>query len=487
MNNTKLIQLLKTFTHHEFHEFGKFINSPFHNESHMMILFYDYLKNHYPDFNGADFTKENIYKKIYSEGKYEDKKVRERFSDMLTLAEDYLAFIDLKMNHYKLKSHTLEQLAARRLDVHFNKKVKEIHTILDSKAIKDIDYYHDSYLFQRVSTDFYDNRELMGKRMHRLDDLSLEVDFFQTFFVTQMVFYYVLMKNKEHHLNYKFKYRFYEQVMSFADENNFDDNIMVKFYSLTLKLMENSEDEKLYYKLKKLFIHSAHLLGITHKVIIGTELHNVALNNFMTEKPGFEKEQFEIFKLLLEYESYSMEEGWMSREIYFNGVIISVAANDLEWAENFIKYYTLRVAPDKRENAHLYVTGLWQYTQKKYDPALDSLSKIRGTDFYYYIRIHALRSKIYFEQAEYEKVLNLISSFKQFLTTTPAIPEMIKKRYTNYINALHKLTLLVTSANCNEYDISKLEKEIKSFLFDEITTNKTWLLEKVSELRRSTK
>jgi len=33
----------------------------------------------------------------------------------------------------------------------------------------------------------------------------------------------------------------------------------------------------------------------------------------------------------------------------------------------------------------------------------------------------------------------------------------------------------------------KLEKEIKGFLFDEITTNKSWLLEKVSELYQGVK
>jgi hypothetical protein len=58
----------------------------------------------------------------------------------------------------------------------------------------------------------------------------------------------------------------------------------------------------------------------------------------------------------------------------------------------------------------------------------------------------------------------------------------VKNKHKNYLKTLHKLTLLSTSAEVDEFEISKLEKEIKSFTYGEITTNKKWLLERVSQL-----
>ena len=66
MKNTKLIQLLGTFTTAEMNELGKFVRSPFHNESPKMIKLYDALKKYHPDFENKKFTKENIFSMIYS-------------------------------------------------------------------------------------------------------------------------------------------------------------------------------------------------------------------------------------------------------------------------------------------------------------------------------------------------------------------------------------------------------------------------------------
>jgi hypothetical protein len=56
LNNTELIKLLKTFSLHEFLEFGKFVNSPIHYEGQKMISLRNSLRCFYPDFNSKGFS-----------------------------------------------------------------------------------------------------------------------------------------------------------------------------------------------------------------------------------------------------------------------------------------------------------------------------------------------------------------------------------------------------------------------------------------------
>ncbi|MBN8572214.1 MAG: hypothetical protein J0M18_21530, partial [Ignavibacteria bacterium] len=52
-----LVQLLKVLSREEIKEFGKFVNSPFHNNRKDLIQFFEEIKVFYPDFNQTEFSK----------------------------------------------------------------------------------------------------------------------------------------------------------------------------------------------------------------------------------------------------------------------------------------------------------------------------------------------------------------------------------------------------------------------------------------------
>src|SRR5947199_8380303 len=96
MENSKLIQILRTFTIDEFEDFGKFVYSTFFNNSEQIIKLYNYIKKYYPQLESKFMTKENIYKEIYGNNEYKDKKVRDLLFRTLKLAEDFLAYSDIR-------------------------------------------------------------------------------------------------------------------------------------------------------------------------------------------------------------------------------------------------------------------------------------------------------------------------------------------------------------------------------------------------------
>ena len=434
-----------------------------------MVRLYNSLKKYYPDFSDTRCTKENIYYELYGSEVFEDKKFRERFSGMMKLAEEYLSYVYIKKRPLEFKRQEMYELAQRGLDFHFDKKDKEIRTILDNTKIKDIDYFLNEFIYFSDKSVFYEDRPLFGKRKSVLDEVAQEVDMFLKYFSSRMILYYTLMHNRKEIINYKFEYKFYDSVMKFIEDNRLTEFPFIKALYLRLKITENEDDDDLFYELKKLYKDSSEQLSQENRIRIGTILNNDALRRFTKGKEKFEKELFEIMKFQLENDMYADEHDQLSREQYFNFVSTSVSLGEIEWAEKFVENYTVKIDPNKRKDACSYVKGLLHYHKKEYDQAFKELSKIKGGDYVYHLRIKALHSRIYFELMDYEKVLLLIDSFKHYISSNSIIPKPISKRYTNFINVLHKLTKL--KFNPDEYSILKLLEEIKNYSIDDITTN----------------
>ncbi|NOS84173.1 MAG: hypothetical protein HOP31_03440 [Ignavibacteria bacterium] len=447
-----------------------------------MRLLYNYLKKYHPDYSHKDFTKENTYYCLYSAGEnYDDKKLRERFSDMMRLAEEFLSILYIRKKPLEHKRQTLYEYVSRGLDVHFNKKNNEIRKILDETEIKDVDYFMNEFIYESDKNVFFAGRELLGRRKSVFVDLAGEIDLFLKYVSSRMLIYYVLIENWKEGLNHKFESKFYESVISFIEDNNMTEYPFVKALYLRLKIIENGEDDSLYYDLKNLFLNNPDKIERQHMIRIATILHNDATGRYLQGKEQFEIERFEIMKYQLENDMIYDERAWLSRENYFNYVSASINLNDLKWAEEFIENYTDKIDPKKREDACCFAKGLLCYHKKEYDEALTELSRIKGNDYVYQLKIKALHTRIYFELDDLEKVLVIIDSLKHYVSSNLLIPQTFKRRYTNYNNILYKLTRL--KLNPDEFKASKLIDEIKSSTMDDLTTNKTWLLEMAMELK----
>ena len=87
---TGITGLLKEFTCDELKALERFINSPYHNNSRKVILFFREIKKFYPDFADKKLTKEHISRKISPSLKYNDSTFRNLSADLMSLIEKFL-------------------------------------------------------------------------------------------------------------------------------------------------------------------------------------------------------------------------------------------------------------------------------------------------------------------------------------------------------------------------------------------------------------
>src|SRR5436853_3389420 len=231
MENTKLIQVLKTFNKDEFEEFGKYVSSPFFNTSNKISKLFCILKTAYPDFGNSRFNKENVFKEIYPSEEFKDKKIRDLFSRMLKLSEDFLAYTDIFSHPLLIKRHSMLQLANRNLTVHFDKKAAEIETYLRERKTYDNDYLYFNYLLTKDIRNFYETKKSTGKRIEFFHDISKEINQFTDYFIMKMLKYYAFMINHEKMLNFKFDADFLDEIILYVERRKKDQiPAMLVFY-----------------------------------------------------------------------------------------------------------------------------------------------------------------------------------------------------------------------------------------------------------------
>jgi hypothetical protein len=93
------IDILKTFSNGEIKEFEVFINSPFHNKNSKVISFFKLLKPYHPTYDSKKLNKEDLFKKLSGETGFKESYIRNLFSDLNILLENYLRQINFRNSH----------------------------------------------------------------------------------------------------------------------------------------------------------------------------------------------------------------------------------------------------------------------------------------------------------------------------------------------------------------------------------------------------
>lgn len=98
MLNSKLIELLRTFSDKELTVFEKALDSPLIKPQRNVEEFFKYLIKYSPDFNSKNLEKEKVYQHLYPNQKYNERNLANQMYDLTKAAETYLVYKELLEN-----------------------------------------------------------------------------------------------------------------------------------------------------------------------------------------------------------------------------------------------------------------------------------------------------------------------------------------------------------------------------------------------------
>lgn len=488
MYNPKLIRILKSLSPDEFKDFGKFVHSPFHNESKKLTSLYDSFKKFYPDLDNPLCSKEYFFKCMYENEEYNDDKLRNQLSLMLKLAEEYLSFLEFRKDEVNKKKYLLTQLGRRNLMNVFMQELEHTDIYRDKNFIKDEDYYLNLFLLEKIKRKSFESKTLIGKSRNIYENIRYEIDCLNNFFLISMLKEYFKLNNAERVLNIGFRYKLFDLLLKHI-EANFSDYRNVSyinvFFNFFLKFKAN-RNETSYETLKKLLkLHSEHLSKEDSKNLY-IELYNYCKSLQTAENKNFGRESFDLINEMLSKHILFEDDGNIHVQTYINIVASAIRENQLVWAEEFITKYKEKLHSDHRESAYNYNYAVLLYKKGKNEPlnkrrnfetSLNHLSNVKSDDCYYYTRIKNLQLILYYELDSYEPALCLMDTYMHYLSKNKTLPHDINIRYLNFARILHKLINIKLYNNFDE--LNHLKKDL---INNNTVEYHNWLLEKIDEL-----
>ncbi len=494
MLKSKFLDIVKTFSPEELKGFRNFVRSPFHNSNKNVIRVTEIVKKYFPEFKDEHLLKENIFMKIYPGKMYNDTVMRILLSDLLKLAEEYLACINLKKNPLEEKKLLLNELDERRIQVLFNMNMKSANEMLgennqeslrnDSFNSIDIKYFLDRFEFESL---LIDNMISRNKQPESGMNVLKQGEYLINFFLINILNIAQELSSHYEVLNVKFEYNIVDEFLSGFDikkfitsleKNNYRYYSVLSIYYYMYMSLIDPDKEEYFYKLKDLIFKNLNLFKREEKFNLFIILESICTSNTGSGKRDFYKQLMIVYEEMLSKNIYTHSPNEHFQVNLFRNIFYTaIALKKFDWAEDFINKHLSEVMPEYRDEVRHLAYTLIYFEKKDYARALEEISGVRYDFFVFKYDIRILTLKIYYEMNSFESALSLIDTFTHFLTNSKSTSESYKEGFFNFLKYVRQFIRIKTGSD--KIYIGQIKKEI---LATAKLINKNWILEKAEEL-----
>lgn len=265
-----------------------------------------------------------------------------------------------------------------------------------------------------------------------------------------------------------------EKLISLIEKNkNIHPQIALHYY--WLKIHKNPENTEYYFLLRDLFYNNLSEMDREEKSILFNFLINYCIQRFNID---FMRESFELYKKMIEYSAYSESENeYMQILMYRNLIQTCISLGETKWLRNFLSTYNEILSPNYQEDMkHLSYAYLY-FTEKEFEKALVSISKINNEVFIFKADVRNLLLRVYYELEFFEQAYSLVDAFKHYLSKSKEISQVSRIVHNNYLNFYHRLLKIRTGNSKEHPEFVKSGLEVENKII-----NKKWLLEKLEKL-----
>ncbi len=480
MTDSKLIVLLRQFSAYELNSFKRFLESPYFNENQELVRLLEILMpllksmNVQEGLDSKQLNKKVVWEKLYSGQKFKDIKLRRLSSDLTQLAFQFLYHESLKEEPQDQRLRLMDLLNQKKLDKHF----RGLHRQFDKEM--------ETYPWQNMAFHFYQFRasEIQQAYLERpglpFEDLSSleQADFhLDCYYLSKKLKHYCDALGYESFLSLKAELQQVDQLMESIQDSPFLQVPAVKAYYLVARLLLEPEEEEHFFSLQIFLKEQANLFPAKELQTLYTHLNNYCIiKKINAGRSGFFDHLFANYQLMLGH-GLMLDEGQMAAQDYKNIITVGLQVKAYNWVENFIQEYTDKLPSSNQENALTYNLAKVYFAQKKYSKVIGQLREVAHSNHIYALGGKQILLKTYYETDEFLPLDSLIQSFRAYLRRNRVISKDVRDQYLNFLRFLKRLSYL------DPHHKDKLEKLRKDIEQCESLAQRSWLLEKINEMR----
>lgn len=482
--NFKLINLLNSFSSNEIKEFKKFISSGLYTSGRNYLPLLNFILK-YKSKNPYKIQSEEIPLKLNSGKKFSKQTLKNRFSELYKLGEEFLIYLRVKDNKTEKDKLLLEMMIEKKLLSPFENRFKKIMQNIEKEKYNDRKF--ETILFLNEQKLAFLHEKMKENEIYDLyndnSQIRLCIYLINLF---EIGFEYALQEysDREYANNYVMDFlrllNIDELIHRFSESKNIIYEITAMNYFL-FKAFENSDMEEYYFRSHKIFTSLSEQLSEEYRTYKFNQMIHYCIKK---QNDGIKKFQFELFKLYNEKLNQGLYSD-LQRKIYLSNnfrdyVYIGIAIKKFKWVEDFLKKYSKELPDEFREDEIKLSYAKLDIANKNYEKSLLKLDNIKADNYLLYTDSSVLRLCSYYELGLFEEAYLELDKLKHYLRNHNEIPKVHYHVNNNFIQVYQKLLRCIT--NSRQSDVGYLRKELVQ---DILVSKSEWLIEKINELNRS--
>ncbi len=480
MLSNRLIGLLSVFTRKEMTRFYEFSHSPYHNKHEEVKVLVTHFNQIYPDFSENKVNRVVLFKLLFPGQKHDQPKLALIFTYCLRLVEQFLIieqFREKEGGHRVLLLQNLRQKAQNR---QYEKVLKIQDTWLDKNELRDGEHFN--WRFQTLAE--ADQYFSLQARYAKGDSLQRKQDSLDHFYLSEKLKAACEMAVRRRVTNQEYKNPLMAALLKEL-ESDFEKYLEVPpvlvYYHLHKLILSQAEED--YQKALVVVREQARFFPLKELQNLYNYLQNHCIQQINQGKLDFLEEIFKLYKFQLEDRLLFLN-GHLPEWNYKNIVTTGLLLGEHEWVKNFIEKYKADLVPEVAEIAYSYNLAYYFYITKAYDKVLELLLHLEYSDVRYALSAKLLLLKTYFDLDEYEALLSLSDSFRQYLQRKKEISDFNRRGYYQLLKFTRKIfqikmKVAYASKERSLKDIEKLRLEMAEA---EVRFSRAWLEGKVEEV-----
>jgi len=416
LQNNLLIKLLKTISNEEWKKFEKFVASPYFNEGRNYIPLLKILKKYHPKFEGESFTKENIYERLLPGKKYKEGVLSSMFSRLYSIGEKYLVNDALDKNDHIVKELLISrELGSRGEPLKLNKLIDGKIKHLKEKKFGSLDFKNLVEIESEAIRLNWENDR--GENIYETSIDLMKYSMYNYFFdwnINRSSLYSNKSFWKEdfedNFLSSINKHINFEEILKLIKNSDYKNSVPIRLAYLSYMATRYPEKDEYYFEMKSLYMKESENFEQNFKNLM---LNNLWAISAMKQKPDFRHEGFEIRKIMLEENIFTLHGAYMKIGDFRSTFINSMNVNQLEWGEYFLNNYLDKVPPRFRTEIKNYCMAWLSLAKGEFDNAIEYGGKVKLRQIVFKLDLKNIFSRVYYETNSTEPLYSLLDAYIQ--------------------------------------------------------------------------
>jgi L-rhamnose mutarotase len=477
VRESKIVELLKSFSHNEYKKFGDFVKSPFHNKSDGLIKLYDYFGKFSKDFSGLFIEYEEIADFVLPDEKFNESRVRSLISNLVKLIEQFLIYTTFEKYTTYQKILLINTLNLRNLTKSFKTTLSE--TLEDQKKQynRDEDFYYNQIYLEVESFNYHLDRSIRVN----VEDFGKISDNINLFFIlTKLNLLHFMTFQMQSDSETPGRIWLMNEIIDYIEENlswiSKEHPVIYMKYLILMTIMKPG-DETYFRNLKKFVLNNLDKFRSEELNYVFGALTNYCMIRCNGGDIGFKYERFKVYKLI-EDNGIHEKEKYMNFIEFLNSIISALEVNKIKWTEKFFEKYKDKIIPELKDSTVALAKAQILFHKKQYEEALEVLNTVNITNYYFYLRNKKLLVMIYYDIGKIEPILYIIDAARHYLKRNTKISKINIELFLKFFNYLGKIV------NLDSNQKTKIKNIKYELIKEEKVSSKEWLLTKIEELEK---